>query len=101
MKRTKIEHSRYVAAPLWLIALAAGAWPVASIILLIRRRRKRRRLALVGCCQHCGYDLRATATADGLLLPRCPECGAKPAKHGGFVGAEPISSRECLSDLQP
>ena len=44
-------HGRTIAAPLWLVALAAGAWPLASITLLIRRRRKRRRLALVGCCQ--------------------------------------------------
>lgn len=70
---------RHVAAPLWGVALAAGAWPVASIVLLIRRRRKRRRLALVGCCQTCGYDLRATAEAGGPLLARCPECGAESA----------------------
>lgn len=70
-------HYRDVAAPLWLIALAAGAWPLASIALLIRRRRKRRRLARVGCCQTCGYDLRATAAAGGPLLARCPECGVE------------------------
>lgn len=76
-------HYRAVAAPLWLVALAAGAWPVTYITLLIRRRRKRRRLALIGCCQTCGYDLRATAEKNGLLLPRCPECGAT-SSAGGF-----------------
>ena len=69
-------HYRIIAAPLWGVALAAAAWPLCSLTLLIRRRRKRRRLARVGCCQQCGYDLRATAAADGPLLARCPECGA-------------------------
>jgi len=69
------SHYREVAAPLWLVSLTAGAWPLASITLLIRRRRRQHRLALVGCCQSCGYDLRATAEANGPLLSRCPECG--------------------------
>ena len=83
------DHYRDVAAPLWLVSLAAGAWPLASITLLIRRRRKRRRLARVGCCQSCGYDLRATAHPNGPLLPRCPECGAEspadPEKETGTI----------------
>lgn len=61
-------HRRIVAAPLWGVSLAAGAWPVAAIALLIRRRRKRRRLAMTGRCAVCGYDIRATRS-------RCPECG--------------------------
>jgi hypothetical protein len=77
--RDGTSRFRELAAPLWLVALAAAAWPLASIALLIRRRRKRRRFSMVGCCQTCGYDLRATAEKSGPLLARCPECGAEAA----------------------
>ena len=63
------EHHAYV--PFWLLALAAGAWPTASLTLLVRRRIRRRRAAREGHCRVCGYDLRATPD-------RCPECGAVP-----------------------
>lgn len=86
-------HCRVVAAPLWLVALATGALPVTSIVLLIRRRRKRQRLALVGCCQTCGYDLRATAEENGPLLSRCPECGAAASADKGSLTAEAQSSQ--------
>jgi hypothetical protein len=69
------SHYRDVAAPLWLVFFAAGAWPLASIALTIRRRRRRKRAARVGCCQQCGYDLRATPSPGGEILARCPECG--------------------------
>jgi len=67
--------SQYFSMPLWLVALASGAWPVASLAFLLRRRSHLRRLARVGCCLNCGYDLRATPDAGALLLERCPECG--------------------------
>ncbi len=70
---------RYFAAPLWVLALLAGPWPLASIALTIRRRRRRKRAARVGCCQRCGYDLRATPLPGGETLARCPECGAAAA----------------------
>jgi hypothetical protein len=57
---------RSASLPLWLLALAAGAWPLASVAMLVRRRRRLRRRP--GCCRNCGYDLRATPE-------RCPECG--------------------------
>jgi hypothetical protein len=65
------------AAPLWLVALVTGTWPLASITLALRRRIKRRRAAREGLCKNCGYDLRATPTAGGALLAVCPECGQK------------------------
>jgi hypothetical protein len=66
--------------PLWLpIACAAvfQAWWLAH------RQRWRTRVA-VGCCGHCGYDLRASPQ-------RCPECG----RETGFreVAALPARAR--------
>ncbi len=66
----------YASIPFWLLAACAAPWPTASVALLIRRRARRRRLlARVGCCHHCGYDLRATPQAGHGQLARCPECG--------------------------
>jgi hypothetical protein len=67
---------REFAAPLWFVALVAGAWPLASIAFAFRRWRKRRRAVREGRCVRCGYDLRATPAAGGELLAVCPECGA-------------------------
>ncbi len=74
---------RVFAAPLWMLALLAGTWPLASITLMIRRRRRRKRAALVGCCKRCGYDLRATPSPGGVLLGVCPECGAENGNAKG------------------
>ena len=68
-----IQGRRILSFPAWLVALVAGCWPVGSIALLIRRRR---RFTGIGCCSNCGYDLRATPSPGGELLPICPECGA-------------------------
>jgi hypothetical protein len=55
-----------VRVPTWFLTLALALLP-----LLRARKWYRARRRLPGCCQHCGYDLRAT-------LERCPECGAVP-----------------------
>ena len=52
------------AFPAWFPALAFGVLPAWAIV------RRRRRCHPAGCCQHCGYDLRATPD-------HCPECGRK------------------------
>jgi len=54
--------------PLWALALATAALPIAR---LGWRRRVRRRVQR-GLCPGCGYDLRATPE-------RCPECGTIPS----------------------
>jgi hypothetical protein len=59
-----------LAFPLWLPMLLLTSPAVALILAAVRRRRRRVR----GCCERCGYDLRATPAG-------CPECGnpAAPA----------------------
>jgi hypothetical protein len=61
--------------PLWPVALALGVQPSIRLVRWLRQGRRRP----AGCCQACGYDLRATPEPGGTLLGRCPECGAVPA----------------------
>jgi hypothetical protein len=65
------QFGKFTAIPFWmtlvLFALPPLAWEV--------RKRRLARLELAkGCCDCCGYDLRATPD-------RCPECGAVPGKQ--------------------
>jgi len=69
----KLTTTRAISAPCWLVAPVLALWPLTSIGLLIRRRRKRRQRDRIGCCEKCGYDLRATPD-------QCPECGAVPSR---------------------
>jgi hypothetical protein len=60
------DESRHIMAmPMWVLVVACSLLPAAWLYGVVRRRRRR----AAGCCQRCGYDLRATPQ-------RCPECGA-------------------------
>jgi hypothetical protein len=56
-------------------AIAATPWIIAPFFLfaLLAWKLSGKRQFAVGCCQSCGYDLRASPD-------RCPECGKIPAK---------------------
>jgi hypothetical protein len=59
---TSIHH---VGVPYWAVFVVVGL-PLASWTCHVRRQGRRQQ---AGCCERCGYDLRATPE-------RCPECGA-------------------------
>jgi hypothetical protein len=61
------ERTRVVIFPFWLAVLLM-AMPTAWALLAESRARRRRWRARHGCCNNCGYDLRASPE-------RCPECG--------------------------
>ncbi len=59
--------------PQWLVVLLFAALPARWLFL----KRREIRLRPPYLCKTCGYDLRATPDADGLLLAHCPECGSE------------------------
>jgi hypothetical protein len=63
---------RRITVPFWMVVAGTAVLPIRSAV---RRRRSIRR-SVLGICQSCGYDLRASPG-------RCPECGpagASPAR---------------------
>jgi hypothetical protein len=67
-RATSSFSMRLLACPYWFIMLLTATLPAARLVGWQRRRRARRLRMGPGCCQHCGYDCRATPD-------RCPECG--------------------------
>jgi hypothetical protein len=57
-------HNKDLFAPLWML-VALAATPLLHFLLRLTQRRKK---LIVGKCENCGYDMRATPS-------RCPECG--------------------------
>lgn len=72
-----VHNFRFTAVTIkwWFIVLLFSILPSLSIW----RWRRNRRFPM-GCCQRCGYDLRATPVTDGPLLGICPECGRDSQK---------------------
>jgi hypothetical protein len=63
-----------VRIPYWAILAAAAFLPGVQTLAGLRRKIGRRRRRVEGCCNTCGYDLRATPE-------RCPECGTVVSTH--------------------
>lgn len=60
-------HEWIIVLPYVYLVLIIGSLLIGNVAMRIWRRR----LGRIGCCNYCGYDLRATPD-------RCPECGTTP-----------------------
>ncbi len=66
-----VTDQSLIIIPDWFICLLLAIAPARWLVL----KRREIRNGPHHLCKTCGYDLRATADADGPLLERCPECG--------------------------
>jgi hypothetical protein len=57
----------WTSGPVWPVAAAASVLPVLLLRPAFRKRRRRH----AHQCERCGYNLQ------GLIEPRCPECGTQ------------------------
>lgn len=67
-----------VQAPIWMLIVLTGAWPVVRVGLCGARRVRSARRQRHGLCVECGYDLRGSGG-------KCPECGSATT-HGSDQG---------------
>lgn len=58
----------YLIIPYWVLVAGFGLMPLHWIWFWRRKVRRQKKRIAAGCCEQCGYDLRASKD-------RCPECG--------------------------
>ena len=66
-------HYHEWGVPYWFLLLVVAVAPA----LWVRAWARVRRREVTGLCPKCGYDLRTEENAEGVLVSRCPECGAE------------------------